>query len=306
MRLIRGLYNLKNFQGPSVVTVGTFDGLHRGHHAVISEVLSYAQRFALPSVVVLFEPHPLEFLSPEQVKPRILQFRDKFKVLHDWGVDVLVCLRFNAQIATLTPTEFVQKLLVQGLHAQHVVVGDDFRFGQQRTGDVYLLQTIGQKYGFTVSDLPTLQVDGVRVSSTELRKAIAQGNFTQVRHLLGRPYTLSGKVGYGAQRGRSIGFPTLNIRLNKVLAISGVYVVRVYEITPYPLAGVANIGYRPTVDGRQYVLEIHLLNYSGVCYGKSICVEFLHKIRSEKKFESLEALKAQIAHDVESAKTYLE
>ncbi len=299
MRLIRGLYNLASFEQLCVATIGVFDGLHRGHHAVIEQVKRKARALALPSLVILFEPQPFEFFHSETAAPRLTRLRDKLIILKTWQVDYVLCLRFDKKLAQLSADDFIQNILINGLHTKHLVVGDDFRFGQGRKGDFTLLC---QQKSFTVEDTKTLLQDEQRISSTQVRTAIAAGDFVKAEQLLGRPYVLHGKVQHGDKRGRQLGFPTLNIGSLKPMVVHGVYAVKVYGITDRPLNGVANVGRRPTVDGIKRLLEVYLLDFKGDCYGRSISVEFIANIRAEQKFSSLELLKQQIERDVVDAK----
>ena len=294
MHLLRNLYNAMPHAG-CVATIGVFDGLHRGHHAVIEQVKRKASELGSPSVVILFEPQPFEFFHPETAAPRLTRLRDKLIILKTWQVDYVLCLRFDATFAQLSAQDFIQNILVDGLHVKHLVVGDDFRFGQGRKGDFELLC---QQKRFTVEDTKTLLQDEQRISSTQVRTAIARGDFAKAEQLLGRPYVLHGKVQHGDKRGRQLGFPTLNIGSLKPMVVHGVYAVKVYGISDQPLNGVANVGRRPTVDGIKRLLEVYLLDFNGDCYGRSISVEFIGKIRDEQKFTSLELLKQQIQQDV--------
>jgi riboflavin kinase/FMN adenylyltransferase len=301
MRLIRGLHSLALFKRPCVATIGVFDGLHRGHHAVIEQVKCKARELKVPSVVILFEPQPFEFFHPDTAAPRLTRLRDKLMILKNWQVDYVLCLRFDATLAQLSPQDFIQKILIDGLHVKHLVVGDDFRFGKGRMGDFELLC---QQKHFTVQDTKTLLQAGQRISSTQVRTAIAAGDFAKAEQLLGRSYVLHGKVQHGDKRGRQLGFPTLNIGSLKPMVVHGVYAVKVYGIGNQVLNGVANVGRRPTVDGIKRLLEVYLLDFTGDCYGRSICVEFVAKIRDEQKFTSLELLKQQIQQDVAEVKLF--
>lgn len=298
MKLIRGLTNLKALTAPSVVTIGAFDGLHLGHQAVLEQLDTYPYQ----KVVILFEPQPKEYFS-KQPAPRLSRLRDKLNFLAQQGVDIAVCIRFNADFANITAAQFIDDILIKKLNCKTLVVGDDFRFGHKRLGDFDLLQADKR---FDVVPTQTFQIDNARVSSSRVRDAVLSGDFTQAEVLLGRAYSLSGKVAHGDKVGRQWGFPTLNIGLSKPMVVSGVYVVQVHGLAKAPLKGVANVGVRPTVgQGMRRFLEVHLLNFSGDCYGQKIAVDFIHKIRDEQRFESLDALKVQIANDVEKAKAYL-
>lgn len=306
LKFIRGQVNLSGFRGPCVATIGVFDGLHRGHQAVIRQLQDKAQALNLPAVLICFEPQPLEFFRPELTVPRITRLRDKLMIVREWGVDAVLCLRFNTELAALSAEAFVETILVHGLQIKHLVVGDDFRFGQGRAGDFALLQQLGQRFGFGVEPTHTLTNEqGVRISSTRVREAIAAGDFATAEALLGRPYCLYGKVHHGDKRGRLLGFPTINIGSMKPMVVHGVYVVRVRGIDGRVYNGVANVGRRPTIKGLRRLLEVYLLDYQGECYGARVQVEFIAKLRDERKFPSVEALAGQIAQDVRDAQEVL-
>lgn len=297
MKLIRGLINLKNQEKQSVVTIGAFDGLHLGHQAVMSQMDQYPYQ----KVVILFEPQPKEFFSQTQT-PRLSRLRDKLLFLEQQGVDAALCIRFNQAFSKMSAQRFVDEVLVDKLNCQALIVGDDFCFGHQRKGDFQMLQADGR---FEVQSTQTLKENAIRVSSSRVRQAVMDGDFARVATLLGRPYTLSGKVAHGDKVGRTWGFPTLNIGLSKPMAVHGVYVVKVHGITEQHLNGVANVGTRPTVKmGLRRFLEVHLLDFTGECYGKKIEVEFLAKLRDERRFESTDLLKNQIQDDINKTKLY--
>jgi riboflavin kinase/FMN adenylyltransferase len=285
------------------MTIGSFDGMHRGHQLILERVKAYASEHGLVSAVMVFEPQPREFFNPDHIVPRLSLLRDKLNFLNNIGIGQVVCLAFNKKLACLSAQQFVQAILVQGLNVKHLVIGDDFAFGSDRKGNFAMLQDAGRQYGFTVEHTPTILYQNERISSSRTRSAIVQGNFKEVEALLGRPYSICGKVQHGDKRGRVLGFPTMNLRLIRPMAVQGVYLVRVKGIGARPLFGVANVGRRPTVEGKVQLLEVYLLDFSGDCYGKLIEVEFLQLIRHEQKFASVEALKQQISLDVEVAKT---
>jgi riboflavin kinase/FMN adenylyltransferase len=255
---------------------------------------------------VTFEPQPQEFfaaISP----PRLTRFREKVQALRRYAVDRVLCLRFNTRFALQSPQNFIDKLLVEGLGVRYLVIGDDFRFGRDRAGDFALLKQAGEEHGFEVVNMHTFILDGERVSSTRIREALAAGDLNGAEKLLGRPYRMSGRVAHGDKLGRSIGFPTANIHLHrKATPVRGVFVVELYGVAGEPLAGVANVGTRPTAEGTRTLLEVHVFDFQGDLYGAHVHVDFLHKLRDERRFESFEALKAQIIRDVEQARAYFD
>ena len=305
MQLIRGLINLTPATSGCVATIGTFDGLHLGHRDVFTMLLKKACSVGLPAVVILFEPQPQEFFLKDKAPARLTRFAQKFSLLREMGLDRLLCVRFNQALASLSPETFIQRILVDGLQVQHLVVGDDFRFGKQRAGNFHLLETSGKQLGFTVERMATFDFDSERVSSSRVRSALSVGDCTLAAKLLGRPYWICGKVAHGQERGRTIGFPTANLPLHRWnCPVSGVFAVRMKGAGDVSIAGVANVGNRPTVDGTRKVLEVHLFDFAGDLYGRKVEVEFLMKIRDEKKFASFDELKQQIAADVVTARNY--
>jgi riboflavin kinase/FMN adenylyltransferase len=305
MEFIRGLYNLKPEHRGCVATIGNFDGVHVGHQRVLRQVKLKAIVQGLPAVVILFEPQPLEYFAKDQAPRRITRLREKLRLLEKHGIDRVLCLRFDAKLLSLSAHDFIQQLLVSGLAVSHFVVGDDFRFGQGRTGNYALLQTEGLIHGFDVENTQTCELDGQRVSSTRIRNALEVHDLAAVRRFIGRPFTVTGKVAYGQQLGRKLGVPTANIRLQKPRpALQGVYATLVHGVLDSPMASVANIGYRPTVAGVQPQLEAHLFDFSGDLYGKTITVEICQFIRSEQKFDGLAQLQAQIELDMQTAKDF--
>lgn len=290
---------------PCVLTIGNFDGVHLGHEAVLKQLIAEAERRALPSVVMIFEPHPLEYFLAEKAPARLTELREKVCHFTKLGIDEILVIAFNSGLANLPAKDFIKQILVAGLAAQYLLVGDDFRFGKDRQGDFALLQKLAPHYGLTVEDSQSHLLDGQRVSSTAVRQCLAVQDLKAARRLLGRAFTIGGRVVYGAQRGRDIGFPTANIGIRRlVLPLQGVFAVRVEDEAGMIYSGVANIGKRPTVDGIKNSLEVHLFDFDGKLYGKHLTVEFVHGIRGEKKFASLEDLKHQIQKDVEQAKVF--
>lgn len=305
-RLIRSLYNVTPAQQGGVVTIGNFDGVHLGHQQLIAHVLEVAHTRGVPATVLTFEPHAFEFFSRENVIiPRITRLREKVLALAATNVDNVLILPFNQLLASLSASDFVSTVLVQALRASHVCIGDDFHFGYQRQGNFALLQEMGKTHGFTVEAMPTLLVDGERVSSTRVRQALVAGDLAMAERLLGHSYTMHGRVRLGQQLGRTLGFPTANIYLHRRLTpLKGVYTVWVHGIADQPLPGVANIGTRPTVDGTRTLLEVHLLDFKQDIYGRYVKVEFGKKLRDEQRYATLDLLKAQISQDVANARDY--
>jgi riboflavin kinase / FMN adenylyltransferase len=303
MELIRGAHNLRPRHRGTVATIGNFDGLHLGHQAVLGQLAEKGAELGLPTTAISFEPLPREYFLGDKAPPRLQRFRDKLLAMRRFSVDRLLCLRFDRRLAEQEATAFVEDLLVGRLGVRYLVVGDDFRFGRGRVGDFHLLAGMGEQLGFQVAHMHSFQVDGQRVSSTRIREALAAGDMDGAQRLLGRPYRLSGRVAHGDRRGRQIGFPTANLKLGpRPLAVRGVYAVEVFGLDGDPAHGVANVGKRPTVDGTQNRLEVHLFDYDGDLYGRHLHVDLLARIRDERRFESLDALKAQIAQDAEQAR----
>jgi len=308
MRLIRGLRALPRFADGCVATIGNFDGVHLGHRSIIRELADEGARRGLPVVVVLFEPQPLEYFRPEDAPPRLTRLREKLACMRDLPVDAVLLLRFTSEFAAMPPDTFIQKVLVDGLRVRHLLIGDDFRFGHRRSGDYSLLRAASAAAGFDVADTQSIQFDGVRVSSTLIRETLSASNMARATRLLGRPFFLCGRVIEGNRLGRSIGFPTANMRvLGKTAPISGVFAVTMDGIAAQPIPGVANIGVRPTLGGRDDIrLETHLFDFDANIYGKRVSVYFHHKIRDEQRFQDISALKKQITQDVLSARAYFE
>ncbi|MCK5716979.1 MAG: bifunctional riboflavin kinase/FAD synthetase [Thiomargarita sp.] len=304
MKLIRNLSQLRSYPQACVATIGNFDGVHLGHQAILQQLSVKAKILQVPMVVIIFEPQPQEFWRANTAPTRLSRLREKITTLHQYGVEQVLCLRFNAQLAALSATDFIQDVLVEGLGVRHLVVGDDFCFGKGRQGNFSTLQKAGEQYGFTIESQHTFILEEQRVSSTRVRYALRQGNLTCVAKLLGRPYTLWGRISAGAQRGRTIGFPTANIFLHrKVSPLQGVFAVKMHGITEKPLPAIANLGKRPTVDGHTLLLEVHIFDFNQNIYGRYVEIEFVHKIRDEQHFMSFEALKRQIEKDVKVARS---
>ena len=306
MQVIRGLHNLRAEHRGCVATIGNFDGVHLGHQAVFGHLREKALQFGLPSTVITFEPQPQEFFTPGKAPARLTRMREKLHAVSNAGIDRLLLLEFNHKLAVMPAESFVQRLLVDGLGIRFLFVGDDFRFGQNRAGDIELLRRAGEKQFFEVENMNTFVVGDERVSSTRIRELLAAGDLLQAAHYLGRPYRICGRVAHGDARGRTIGFPTANINLHrKVSPLNGVYAVRVYGLGEVGKQGVANIGTRPTVKGdRRYLLEVHLLDFEQDIYGAHVEVEFRIKLRDEKRFDSFDQLRQQIEQDCLNASEY--
>lgn len=305
MQLVRGLHNLKPALRGCVATIGNFDGVHRGHQAILQRLRERAAELQLPSCVVIFEPQPREYFAPGNAPVRLSRLRDKLELLAAAGVDRVLCLAFNRRLRELSAADFVRTVLVEGLGVQHLEVGDDFRFGCDRAGDFSFLEQAGRQFGFSVEDAITVELDGERVSSTRVRNAAQVADFALAEQLLGRPFSISGRVLHGQKLGRQLGTPTANVQLKRRRApLNGVYLVSV-ELDGRVQPGVANIGLRPSVagDGRAH-LEVHLLDFAGDLYGRRLTVVFHQKLRDEQRFASLEALKAAIDADIASARAY--
>ena len=305
MRITHGFYPPGM---PLAVTIGNFDGLHLGHQAMLARLLEVARSRSLPSCVLSFEPHPREFFVPEQAPARLSSLREKAEMLRALGVDHLHVFRFNRSFAALTPDQFIEQVLVRTLQARYVLVGDDFRFGAKRAGDFALLARAGETCGFHAEFLPTVEVAGERSSSTAVRAALAAGELEHAARLLGRPYSISGRVVHGDKLGRDIGYPTANIQLkHNRPPLLGIFAVELCGLNGSPLPGVASLGVRPTVKGAGAapVLEVHLFDFNADIYNRRVRVDFLHKLRDEEKYPDLESLVAQIGRDVDNAKRFL-
>lgn len=305
MELIRGLHNVYDRHCGSIATIGNFDGVHRGHQAVIARLRQQADALGLPLMVITFEPHPSEYFAKDKVSARLTRLREKLLALQRYGVDYVLCLPFNAKLATLPADQFVQTILIDRLHIKYLLIGDDFHFGLNRLGDFNLLCKFGAKYGFEVESLVPVLSAGRRISSTWVRTALNQGDLQQAQLLLDHPYSMSGRVVHGDKRGQALGIPTANIYLHRHTApVSGVFAVQMLGITQSPVPGVANVGCRPTVDGTRSLLEVHLFNFKQDIYGCYVQVDFLHKLRDEVRYPSLTLLKEQIMRDVIQAKDF--
>jgi riboflavin kinase / FMN adenylyltransferase len=316
MQVFRGFHHPGTAKA-CALTIGNFDGVHRGHQAMLALLRSEAQHRGLPTCVLTFEPHPRDHFAalagrPESAPARIATLRDKLSELERCGIDQVIVVRFDAAFARQSPQAFIDDTLVAGLNARYVLVGDDFRFGARRAGDYAMLDAAGQRQGFDVARMNSYEVHGLRVSSSEVRAALAAGRMEQVASLLGRPYSISGHVTYGRRLGRDLGFPTLNLRFPHARsAAMGVFAVQTFGLTPDPIPGAASLGVRPTVeDAGRLLLEVHCLEWPAALgreggYGKIVRVELLHRLRDEARYEGLEALKAAIRKDADDARAFL-
>ncbi|WCE29194.1 bifunctional riboflavin kinase/FAD synthetase [Vibrio sp. SCSIO 43137] len=306
MELIRGIHNIKTQHKGCVLTIGNFDGVHLGHMRVLAQLCAKAKQLELPSVVMTFEPQPMELFAGDRAPARLTRLRDKYVQLSKLKIDRLLCVNFNKRFADWPAESFIRDLLVDKLGVKYLVVGDDFCFGRERAGNFDMLKKAGEKYGFEVVNTESFCVQEHRVSSTSIRKALADNEIAQAERYLGRAYSISGRVSHGQKLGRTIGFPTANIPLKRCVSpVSGVYVVQVHGVDESSYGGVANIGQRPTVNGVRQQLEVHLFEFNKNLYGKQLEVSLLKKLREEKRFESFEALKQQIELDAEAARVWL-
>jgi riboflavin kinase/FMN adenylyltransferase len=309
MKVFRGLPN-DRARAPCALTIGNFDGVHRGHQALLARVRSAATDLGLEAAVMTFEPHPREYFAHKsgdlsRAPARIANLRDKLEALSTAGVDRVIVEHFNEHFASMSPQEFTERVLVQGLHVKWLMVGDDFCYGAKRAGNVATLVEAGKQFGFHVETLPTVMHGATRISSSEVRAALAQGDFAATGALLGHPYSISGHVIHGAKLGRTLGFPTLNLRVAHRPALSGVFVVQVHGLAAQPLPAVASLGVRPSVeDNGRMLLEVHLFDYDQACYGKLVRVEFLSKLRDEEKYADFATLTAAIDRDASQARSF--
>ncbi|MBI5926842.1 MAG: bifunctional riboflavin kinase/FAD synthetase [Aquabacterium sp.] len=317
MQVFRG-FNHAALAPACALTIGNFDGVHRGHQAMLALLRNEAQHRGVPATVLTFEPHPRDYFAqlagkPEIAPARIATLRDKLSELERCGVDQVVILRFDRHFASQSPDDFIDKVLVKGLNARYVLVGDDFRFGAKRAGDYKLLDAAGNDRGFDVARMMSYEVHGVRVSSSVVRDAMAAGDMARVEQMLGRPYTVSGHVVHGAKLGRSLDCRTLNVRFgHEKPATTGIFVVRTHGLAEHPIEGVASLGVRPTVeDAGRVLLEVHCFEWPANLgteggYGKIVRVELLHKLRDEARYDGLDALQAAIHKDIADAKSFFQ
>ena len=310
MELIRSLHNLRQHHRKCVATIGNFDGIHLGHQAIISQLNKIATKYNLPTVVIIFEPQAQEYFSPENAPARLTRLREKIEVMERLAVDRLICLRFDSELASLSPRDFVERLLIEGLDIRHLVVGDDFRFGNDRQGDYATLEKMADEFGYELDYTDTCLFEGERISSSRIRQALANDDLNLARELLGRDYAISGRVVHGDKRGKSLGFPTANMELHRLHSpVSGIYVTRVHITgrqgpgeTSYP--AVTSVGTRPMFDGEGMRLETHILDFDEDLYAKHIRVVFLKKLRPEENFSNVDDLIKAIETDIENARQY--
>ena len=299
MELIRGLHNLRPRHRGCVVAQGAFDGVHIGHQMVLDQLKEKGRELGLPTTVACFEPLPREYFAPAEAPARLMSFREKFAVLRDAGIDRMLRIRFNPNFSLMEAADYVRLVFRDGLGAKYVVLGDDQRFGKGRQGDIELMRTLGKEYGFEVEAMKSLGVGGERVSSTRIRQVLAQADFEFAAQMLGRPYSMSGRVMTGKQLGRTLGAPTANVHLHRLKApLAGVYAVEVAGAGPHTEFGVANVGTRPTIgDLTKAILEVHILDFNRDLYRRNLTVTFRKKLRDECKFNSLDELRTQIHRD---------
>jgi len=303
MRLIRGLSHLEPLENGCVLTIGNFDGLHLGHKAVIKKLSERGKVLGLPVVIMIFEPQPLEYFLGENAPSRLMRLREKVIQFAKLPIDDLLILRFNQYFANCDAEQFIEDVLIKKLNVKHLVVGDDFHFGKARRGNFAMLKDKGKAFGFDVEDTGSYQLAGLRVSSTLIRDALGAGDLALAERLLGHCYSVCGRVAHGDKRGRTIGYPTANIKmLRRNTPVDGVFAVTMTGIDGMEFKGVANVGTRPTVDGSKVILETHLFDFDKEIYGRYVEVHFKQKIRDEIRFQSLDELKAQIVKDVAETK----
>jgi riboflavin kinase/FMN adenylyltransferase len=311
MQLIRGIHNIQPADHGCVLTIGNFDGVHLGHQQVIKALVERAKALNTVPTVLVFEPQPQELFARDDLPARLTRLRDKYTLLKALGVERLLCVDFNEKFSLQTPEHFIVELLVKRLGVKHLIIGDDFRFGKNRVGDFSMLCQYGEKYNFAVSDTASHKLLECRISSTEIRKALEHDQLTEAENMLGRAYSILGRVVHGEKNGRKLGFPTANVLLKRrVSPVAGVYVVKVKLPETAALQqnyyGVANIGCRPTLNGVRQQLEVHIFDFDDDLYGQKIEVVMLMKIRTEQKFASLDALTQQINKDSEQARQYID
>lgn len=305
MKIIRDISGIQLPAG-CVATIGNYDGLHLGHQVILQQLSSAADKHNLPKVVISFEPLPSEFFTGNKAQ-RIYPFRDKARLLEGFDIDYFLCLRFNQAMANMPPEDFVKKVLFKSINARSLIVGDDFRFGKDRKGDYALLQSMGSTNDMQVQKTDTFNDNIGRISSTRVRQHLVSGELAAAKELLGNAFSLSGRIRHGDKRGRTIGFPTANLLIqDNIAATNGVYAVKVAGLSESSLKGVANLGNRPTVNGTETRLEVHLFDFDQSIYGEHIVVELCNFIRPEQRFEDFSALTAQIHADATRARELLQ
>lgn len=308
MRLVRYVHDLPfaELKAGSVVTIGAYDGIHLGHRRLLDRVVEAARKDGLPAVVMSFEPMPREFFAADAPPARLMRFREKFDSLADYGIDLFYCPRFSPGMRDIRADAFIRTILVHGLNARHIVIGDDFQFARRREGTVDVLKRAGRALQYDVEQISSVIVDGIRVSSTSIREALAAGEVARATALLGRPYRMSGRIVRGRKVGRELGYATANVDLRrKQSAVMGIYAVRVHGLPEGPVDGVASVGTRPTFDLTKPLLEVHLFNFDRDIYGEYIHVDFIEHLRDEQKFDSVDELVAQMRIDEQNARAVL-
>lgn len=306
MEFIRGLRNIRPSQRGVVATIGGFDGVHRGHQALLAEVVAKSRELGLPSAVISFEPSPREFFLGEAAPARLQRLREKCQLLEACGIDRFVCLRFNEQLRALSAEEFVKQVLCEALDVRWLVVGHDFKFGRGRAGTVEGLKQWGKQFGFGVEEFAAHCVEASRVSSTLVREALAVGDLARAAELLGRPYSISGRVVHGQKLGRKLGFPTANLRLQRrVIPLNGIFAVRATGAGLRAAPAVASLGTRPVVQGVEPLLEVHVFDYAGDLYGQQLQVDFIERLRDELMFPTLDAMVERMQQDAAEARRIL-
>ena len=306
MELVRGLANLRDAHRGAVVTIGNYDGVHRGHQHMLATVTARARELGMPATVVTFEPTPREYFEGDSAPARLMRLREKLEALPLYGVDRVVVLRFDRRMQAMGADEFVERLLVRGLGARHVVVGHDFHYARRREGNIDTLRAAGTRHGYAVEEVGRFLVDGERVSSSLVREALGRGDLARAGLLLGRPYRMAGRVRRGQQLGRRLGYPTANLALHrKVVPLWGVFAVRVSGAGLVDHPAVASLGTRPTIDGTEPLLEVHVFDHDGDLYGRYLDVDFVRRLRDERRFESLDSLVEQMHRDAAEARELL-
>lgn len=306
MRLIRGFAHQLSFPNGCVLTIGNFDGVHLGHRAVIENLARRGRELNLPTAIMLFEPQPLEYFLADNAPSRLMRLREKILALSKLPVENVVIVRFQRTLANYEPEQFIEDILLKKLNVKHLVIGDDFHFGKARRGNFSLLKEHGEKFGFSIEKSTSFRLADVRVSSTRIRDALNADDLQLAQEFLGQPYSICGRVAHGDKLGRTLGFPTANIKLlRRNTPIRGVFAVTMTGIDNRIFQGVANVGIRPTIDGnRKVILETHLFDFNQDIYGRYVSVQFQHKLRHEMRFNSLEQLQNQIRLDIDSAKVF--
>jgi len=306
MELIRGIHNLRERHRGNVVTIGNYDGVHRGHQHLLAAVRERASKLGLPATVVTFEPTPREYFQGDAAPARLMRLREKLEALPLYGIERAVVLRFDRRMQAISAQEFIDRLLVGGLGTRHLVVGHDFHFARRREGNIDTLRQSGLQHGFEVEEVDRVLVDGERVSSSLVREALGRGDLVRAEALLGRPYRIAGRVRRGQQLGRKLGYPTANLALHrKVVPLWGIFAVRVSGAGLVNHPAVVSLGTRPTINGTDPLLEVHVFDFDGDLYGRYLDVDFVQRLRDEKKFESLDALVQQMHRDAAQARRVL-